>query len=275
MGLNKKAELQSRVTLPGFTWDAMLKHTSQELEILTDVDMFLRGIRGGLSQVCSKRRAHANNKYIPNYDSSKPSKYLMYLDVNNQYGWAMSQYLPYGGFEWSDTNIDITQIPDDAPEGYMLEVDLEYPEHLHDLHKDLRFCAQHTNPKTGKPRRTAKELTKLMATLQPKTKYVNVENDYNACFAWAVTAALHPTSYGSHPNRVSSYPHYSSVLKLKGIQFPMTLNQIPNFQKQNNISINVYILRLCRNRYVTVPLRLAKEKSTRHVNPLMILQSIL
>ncbi|CAH1115853.1 unnamed protein product [Psylliodes chrysocephalus] len=162
-------------TLPGFTWDAMLKYTKQELELLTDVDMFLfveRGIRGGLSQVCSKRRAHANNQYINNYDPSKPRSFLMYFDVNNQYGWAMSQYLPYGGFEWVDTNIDVLSISDDASEGYMLEVDLEYPQHLHDQHKDLPFCGQHIDPKTGKPRRTTKELTKLMATLKPKTKYV-------------------------------------------------------------------------------------------------------
>ncbi|CAH1106179.1 unnamed protein product [Psylliodes chrysocephalus] len=84
-----------------FTWDAMLKHTKQELELLTDLDMFLfveKGIREGLSQVCSKRRAHAN-MYINNYDPSKPKTFLMYYDVNIQYGWAMSQYLPYGSFE--------------------------------------------------------------------------------------------------------------------------------------------------------------------------------
>ncbi|CAH0562755.1 unnamed protein product [Brassicogethes aeneus] len=163
-------------TLPGYTWDCMLKYTEQELELLTDLDMFLfveRGIRGGLSQVCGKRRSQANNKYMAQaYDSSKPSKYLMYFDVNNQYGWAMSQYLPFGGFDWVDANIDVTSIPDDANEGYMLEVDLSYPEQLHDLHKDIPFCPQHINPKTGKPPKAAGELTKLMATLNGKTKYV-------------------------------------------------------------------------------------------------------
>ncbi|XP_031346482.1 uncharacterized protein LOC116174878 [Photinus pyralis] len=162
-------------TLPGFTWDAMLKHTRQELELLTDQDMFLfieRGIRGGLSQVCSKRRVHANNKYMPKYDSAKPDVYLMYNDINNQYGWSMSQYLPYGGFQWVDANIDVTMIPDDANEGYILEVDLEYPKQLHDLHQDLPFCALHINPKTMKPPSRAKETSKLMATLNNKEKYV-------------------------------------------------------------------------------------------------------
>ncbi|XP_074035974.1 uncharacterized protein [Leptinotarsa decemlineata] len=162
-------------TLPGLTWDAMLKYTKVELELLTDPDMFLfveRGIRGGLSQVCSKRRAHANNKYLNNYESSNPDKYLMYFDVNNRYGWAMSQYLPYDGFKWCDTNIDVSSIPDESDVGYMLEVDLEYPKHLHDSHKDLPYCPEHINPKTKKPSKSIKELTTLMATLQHKEKYV-------------------------------------------------------------------------------------------------------
>ncbi|CAH1109449.1 unnamed protein product [Psylliodes chrysocephalus] len=159
-------------TLPGYTWDAMLRQTGQKLELLTDQDMFLfieKGIRGGLSQVCSKRRAHANNKYIPNYDSTKPSKYLMYYDVNNQYGWAMSQYLPYGGFKWVDTNIDIMSIHDHSPEGYILEVDLEYPKKLHNVHQDLPFLPEHLNPATLRP---CTNKSKLMATLQNKEKYV-------------------------------------------------------------------------------------------------------
>ncbi|KAK9878806.1 hypothetical protein WA026_003644 [Henosepilachna vigintioctopunctata] len=162
-------------TLPGFTWDAMLKHTKQELELLTDVDMFLfveRGIRGGLSQVCGKRRAHANNQYTSNYDPTRPENYLMYFDVNNQYGWAMSQYLPYGSFQWTNINIDILQIPDDSCEGYILEVDLEYPRELHDEHKDLPFCPEHYDSKTRTPCYASEQNVKLMATLHRKKKYV-------------------------------------------------------------------------------------------------------
>ncbi|XP_044741961.1 uncharacterized protein LOC123302932 [Chrysoperla carnea] len=154
-------------TLPGYTWECMLKYTNIELELLTDIDMMMfveRGIRGGLSQ-CMKRRSTANNKYVPGFDPSKPEVHLLYLDINNQYGWAMSQCLPYSGFEWCDTNIDVSMILDDADNGYFLEVDLIYPEKLHDKHKDLPFCSEHRSAPNSKQ-------SKLMSTLHDKERYV-------------------------------------------------------------------------------------------------------
>lgn len=158
-------------TLPGYTWQCMMKHTQIELELLTDIDEVLfieRGIRGGLSQ-CSKRRATANNKYMPNYDPNKETNYLMYFDVNNQYGWAMCQYLPYGGFKWVEadrlTTFNVNEVPDDSDIGYILEVDVEVPENLHDYFSDLPPCPEHKCPPGSKN-------TKLMATLYDKERYV-------------------------------------------------------------------------------------------------------
>ena len=90
-------------TAPGLSWDALLKHTGIELELLTNVDkhlFFERAKRGGISSVGHQRYFKANNKYLPDYDPQQPSSYIMYLDANNLYGWAMSQPLPYAGFKW-------------------------------------------------------------------------------------------------------------------------------------------------------------------------------
>ena len=111
-------------SLPGMAWDALLKKTNVELELLTDIDMHLffeRGLRGGVSMV-SKRFAKANNPQCPDHDTTKPNNWIMYLDANNLYGWAMQQMLPVGGFSWCEINEDflneILATPDDAPKDF-------------------------------------------------------------------------------------------------------------------------------------------------------------
>ncbi|XP_015434938.1 PREDICTED: LOW QUALITY PROTEIN: uncharacterized protein LOC107190616 [Dufourea novaeangliae] len=103
-----------------------------------------RGIRGGLSQ-CSHRYACANNKYLPSYNPSKVSTYLMYFDVNN----------------WQ---LDVSSIPIDDPTGYLLNVDLKYPCEIHDVHADLPFCPNHEKANVGG--------IKLLATLNDEVRYV-------------------------------------------------------------------------------------------------------
>lgn len=90
----------------------------------------------------------------------------MYLDVNNLYGHAMMKPLPLNGFEWCDVTIsDIKKTADNSPIGYILEVDLEYPQQLHDFHADYPLCAETRTPPGGKHK-------KLLLTLFNKTKYV-------------------------------------------------------------------------------------------------------
>ena len=129
-------------TSPGLSWDAMLKMTDIQLELMTDIDMFQfieKGMRGGISYIAN-RYGKANNKYMREYDENAPSKYIMYLDANNLYGWAMSQYLPTGDFKWLTekqiNKINLAQYNEDSNKGLILEVDLEYPKELHDLHND-------------------------------------------------------------------------------------------------------------------------------------------
>ena len=94
-------------TVPGLAWDACLKKTKQELQLLTDYDklmMFERGIRGGMTHI-SKRYAEANNKYMEDHDETNPSSFIQYLDVNSLYSWAMTQKLPTHGLKWIDVDI--------------------------------------------------------------------------------------------------------------------------------------------------------------------------
>ena len=157
-------------TAPGLAWDACLKITNVQLQLLTDPNMLLmveKGIRGGIS-IISNRYGEANNKYMKDFDRNKPTKYLMYLDANNLYGCAMSMKLPTHGFKWltggeieNIYNNQVVQVWEKTP--CILEVDLEYPENLHDLHNDYPFCPERVN--CGK-------VEKLIPNLRDKTKYV-------------------------------------------------------------------------------------------------------
>lgn len=150
----------------GLSWDAMLKYTKIELELLTDFDKiaFIKsGIRGGVSQ-CSHRYAKANNHYMNDYDKSQANSYLIYLDANNLYGWAMSQYLPVGGFQWVDIETNF-KVAIDSEIGYILEVDLEYPDNLHDLHSDFPLCPENVCIGNTKD-------FKLVPNLNNKSNYV-------------------------------------------------------------------------------------------------------
>ena len=115
---------------PGLTWECGFKYTGINLNILTDYDMLLmfeNGIRGGYSGVLGDRYVKANNRYLSkekNYQEK--SNYLLYLDANNLYGWAMSQSLPTGDFKWEDPNNFNWQNPPDE-RGCIIECDLEYP----------------------------------------------------------------------------------------------------------------------------------------------------
>ena len=150
---------------PGIAWRACLK-----IELLTDVDMLLMteaGIRGGMSQSVH-RYAKANNKYMKNYDKSIESSYLMYLDANNLYGWAMSKKLPVNDFKWENdlskfNEKFIKNYNENSDVGYFLEVDIEYPKQLWSYHKDLPFLTEG---------RKLEKVEKLVCIKEDKEKYV-------------------------------------------------------------------------------------------------------
>ena len=126
------------VSLPSFSWDAMLKFTGVRLEKVDDIDIHLfleKGMRGGVSYI-SKR-----------YSKSDKNTQLLYLDFNKLCGWAMGcNYLPYGSFRWlCQKEIDdfkLDSISENSLAGYILEVNLKYCWNLHDLHNDYPLAPE-------------------------------------------------------------------------------------------------------------------------------------
>ena len=176
-------------TSPGLSWDAMLKMTNIKLELMTNVDMFQfseNGMRGGVSYIAN-RYGRANNKYMKNHDKNAQSKYIMYLDANILYSWAMSQYLPTGNFRWMTdkeiNNIDLGKYKTNGKKGLILEVDLEYPRELHDLHNDYPVAPEKSkvskNMLSGYCKKISEkynisigQVNKLILTLKDKKEYV-------------------------------------------------------------------------------------------------------
>ncbi|XP_033115278.1 uncharacterized protein LOC117115545 [Anneissia japonica] len=171
-------------TLPGFSWDALLRKTGVALELLTDLDMHLmieKGIRGGLTMV-SHRYCKFNNKYMDDYDETKPSTYGIDLDENNLYGCSMRQSLPVSDFRWIDPGEykKVLEAKVDADKGYFLEVDLEVPKELHDLFNDYPLAPEMLAPRREWMSPYQLNLLgddepkdeKLVPTLMSKTKYV-------------------------------------------------------------------------------------------------------
>ena len=158
------------VSLPGLAWQACLKKTNVELELLTDYDMLLmveEGIRGGICHAI-QRYAKANNKYMKDYDKKKKSSYIQYLDANNLYGKAMTEKLPVRGFNWVNDIFEIKEkfvnsYNKNSDKGYILEVDVDYPNKLQNLHSDLPFLPE---------RMVINNTKKLVCNLNDKKNYI-------------------------------------------------------------------------------------------------------
>ena len=158
------------VSLPGLAWQACLKKTNVELELLTDYDMLLmveEGIKGGICHAV-QRYAHAKNKYMNDYDKKKKPSYIQYLDANKLYGKAMTEKLPVRGFKWME---DISKVDEDFVKvynkndnkGYILDVDVDYPSKLQNLHSDLPFLPE---------RMVINNTKKLVCNLNDKNNYI-------------------------------------------------------------------------------------------------------
>ena len=118
--------------------------TGIELEKISDIDKYLfieKGLRGGISYI-AKRYAKANNKYMNDYDPKKQSTFISYLEMKNLYGLAMSEYLPYEEFKWLKNVLDVMSINEKNAIGYLLQVDVQYPDKLHELYNDYPLAPE-------------------------------------------------------------------------------------------------------------------------------------
>ena len=148
---------------------SLLKKTGINLELLVDIDMLLmieEGIRGGICQEIH-RYAKANNKHMNNYDNTIESTYVVYLDAKNLQGWAMFQKLPANGFKQAEkfskfNERFIKSCNNNSDKGYFLEVDVEYPKRLFNLHKDFPFLPER------KKVRKVKNVKKLVCGIEDK-----------------------------------------------------------------------------------------------------------
>ena len=163
-------------TTPSLAWDAALRMSRVDMQLITDVDMYHfveKSILGGISII----------SFPDTYDSSLPNQNLIYLDANNLYGWAMSQSLPTHGFRFLQqdeiSTLKLQELSNDAQDGYIFEVDPHYPTRLHDRHDDYPLAheslvidrsmysttQQAVFPESGPQR-------KLTSNLRDKVKYV-------------------------------------------------------------------------------------------------------
>jgi hypothetical protein len=173
-------------SLPGFSWDAALKYSKVKLQLIKDIDMYEMvesGIRGGVAMI-SHRYAAANNPHMNNYNAEQNDKTLVYLDANSLYAHAMTMPLPVSEFAWLNedeiNNLDLSSFKDNDDYGYILDVDLHYPTHLHQLHNCYPLAPEHLQITRDMLSPYQKEhfqsktstIKKLVPNLQDKAHYI-------------------------------------------------------------------------------------------------------
>ena len=207
------------------------KKTGANLQLLDDIDMvnmIQKGIRGGVSMITHKY-AKANNPKVPDYDETAPKSWITYLDMNNLYGTAMEESLPEKDFTWMSEDeiatLDVTKIADDSDTGYFLEVDLEYPAHLHDHHNDYPLApepkmvtddilSKHSSELKTKLKIKGKPSVKLVPNLWNKTKYVLHYRNLKLYLAYGMKLSkIHRVIRFSQSNWLKPYIEFNTKMR--------------------------------------------------------------
>ncbi|XP_075244999.1 uncharacterized protein LOC142339108 [Convolutriloba macropyga] len=131
------------LSAPHLAGDAFLKICHYDLELLTDrnhLDLAEEWFRGGMSSLYTKRLCTPNKKYLERFDDTQKSTCGLTIHANNLYGGFMKDFrLPLSSFQ-TDTEVTIEQVlqtPDDAEFGYIVCVDVDYPDSIYDAHEDF------------------------------------------------------------------------------------------------------------------------------------------
>lgn len=207
-------------TAPGLSFAASLKTTKIHLKLLDDVDMNLfieKGIRGGIVQSIHRYSKCNNVYYPPTYDATLPKIYLSYWDVNNLYGFAQCLSIPYDDFRWfsegevlcleNEMKINRNQFKQiygqNCPKSIILEVDLSYPDEIHEEHSDFAFCAEHLE--------TSKNQKKLVCTLNDKEEYIiHFENLIQCLEHGLILTKIHRVIEFSHSPWLKTYIDFNT-----------------------------------------------------------------
>ena len=245
------------IGLPQLTWDAGLKNTGIILEDLKDIDMFMmfeKMKRGGVS-VISHKYAKANNHYLPDFDENKKNTYLIQLDCNNLYGKSMSEKLPVNGFKYVDFmteeiiksyNYNIND------KGYVLEVDIDYPVDLHDLHNDYPLAPEHME---------INKIKKLTPNLNDKKNYVvHIANLQYYLSMGMILKNIHKVIEFNHSDWLAKYINFNSSMRQKA-----TNDFEKDFYKLMNNAFYGKTMENVRNRN-NVQFCLDKEKFVKHTS---------
>ena len=222
------------LTLPSYSWDAMLYKTKVHLEQITDIDKYIfieRGIRGGISMI-THRYAKANNKYMGDkYNPNEENSYIMNLDANNLYGGGMIEKLPISDFEFDDVERNVEYLKNfnaDEEDCIIVEYDCKYPNELHDSHNSYPLAPESLNIKNNmlSPYQqnqlkihneiNMENITKLTPNLYDKTKYVShIKNLQYYMSKGLVVTKIHRILKCKQSNWLKEYIDFNTNLRSK------------------------------------------------------------
>jgi hypothetical protein len=220
-----------------------------KLQLITDIDMYQMvesGIRGDICTI-SQRYSKSNNRYMQDYDPEQEVNTNIYIDANALYSHAMSKYLPTSEFEWVNVE-ELSNLEDASAESdysYILEVDLKYPQHLHDLHNCYPLAAEHMYVKRDMLSTYQQELypkfanvKKLIPNLLDKSKYVcHYENLKLYISLGMIVTKIHRAIKFKQTPWLSTYINFNTVKRQQAAAVDDEIGKVVYKLMNNAVSI--------------------------------------